>query len=254
VTDLAWELEEPEPVEASHLMRVTCCACGAPRGALAAAGQELRARCAACIGTSVAVSAELRGQYTPAFGWSARPAAVPVGLSEHPAPSVSSRDGVGTQYPSAVLKVAERARGAGWKVRPQYARGCGVHGSTGRPLAEADRYALVFHSHPMTDAGAYAVHSGGSWKSVNIAGRALGTITDLEYWLSVCGEVDLLWFEHVRAAVDDAAWDTEWLKAHVKGLHAEGESAAGLALLFDLPENRVLGMVMPKKSKRESGG
>jgi hypothetical protein len=109
-------------------------------------------------------------------------------LGPHPAPAVSSREGVqGTQYPSAVLKLAERAREAGWEVRQQYAKGRGVHGSTGRPLAEKESFALVFHSHPMTAAGAYAVYRGGAWASVNAAGRMLGGVTELEQWLMGAG-------------------------------------------------------------------
>jgi hypothetical protein len=91
------------------------------------------------------------------------------------------------QYPSAVLKLAERAREAGWEVRQQYAKGRTMHGSTGRPLAEKESYALVFHSHPMTDFSAYAVYRGGSWDSVNAGGRMLKGVTELEKWLMGAG-------------------------------------------------------------------
>lgn len=122
----------------------------------------------------------------------------------HPAPTVSSRDGVAGVYPPAVLKMAERAREAGWDVRQQYARGCSMHGSTGRPLAEADSYALIFFGHPLTDAGAYAVYRGGGWKSINIAGRALGSVTDLAQWLAAGGQVATDWFEAVAQRMRDA--------------------------------------------------
>lgn len=112
-------------------------------------------------------------------------------LGPHPAPAVSSREGVAGQYPSAVLKLAERAREAGWEVRQQYAKGNGVHGSTGRPLAVKESYALVFHSHPMTAHGAYAVYRGGSWASVNAAGRMLGGVMLLEQWLGSGGQAVL---------------------------------------------------------------
>jgi hypothetical protein len=116
----------------------------------------------------------------------------PAPLGPHPEPAVSSREGMeGTQYPSAVLKLAERAREAGWEVRRQYARGRTMHGSTGRPLAEKDSYALVFHSHPMTDAGAYAVYRGDAWASVNAGGRVWKGVTLLEQWLLSGGQAVL---------------------------------------------------------------
>lgn len=278
VSDLAFEFEEPEPVEASHLLRVNCCACGTPRSALAAPGQERVARCAGCMGTSVSGGIGNFG-YTPAVGYPSHPA--PSGDENvcpvcrvtsrkkecnwlrpgaHPAPSVSSRAHWGAEYPSAVLKLAERAREALWEVRQQYARGCGVHGGTGRPLAEADSFALVFYGHPLTDAGAYAVYSGGSWKSINIAGRALGTVTDLDHWLSVGGAVEPLWFEHVQALQLHA----EYLKAQVKLRDAEikklagsGVSVESLVLRYELSAEDVIKIIKPKRAsgkKGEQGG
>lgn len=213
MSDLAWEFEEPEPVEASHLVMTRCCVC---RTAPAAATPE-HARDAMCIECGREKAGviypwfEPFGEWHPTVGYWTRPCEPPVvraGLAEHPAPSVSSRDGVAAVYPSAVLKVAQRAREAGWEVRQQYSRGCGVHGSTGRPLAEADWYGLIFYGHPMTDARAHAVYSGGSWKSVNIAGKTLGGVTDLVYWLESGGRVEdqAHWFQHIRALADDAAW------------------------------------------------
>lgn len=107
----------------------------------------------------------------------------PGALGPHPEPAVSSREGREAQYPSAVLKLAERAREAGWEVRQQYARGRGVHGSTGRPLAEKESYALVLHSHPMTAQTGYAVYRSESWASCVAGGRLVKGVTELVEWL-----------------------------------------------------------------------
>jgi hypothetical protein len=106
-------------------------------------------------------------------------------LQPHPEPAVSSREGREGVYPSAVLKLAERAREAGWEVRQQYARGRGVHGSTGRPLAEKESWALVFHSHSMTALTGYAVYRGGSWDSCVAGGRLVKGVTPLIEWLEM---------------------------------------------------------------------
>ena len=113
----------------------------------------------------------------------------PGALGPHPAPTVSSREGRDAVLcPAAVLKLAERAREAGWEVRLQYAKGRGVHGSTGRPLAEKESFALVFHSHPMTALGAYAVYRGGSWDSCSAGGKLVKGVTPLVAWLEQAGE------------------------------------------------------------------
>lgn len=278
MSDLPWEFEEPEPVEASHLVRVTCCKCGARVSALAAPGQERRARCAGCIGTSEAVPAQLLRQYVPAVGYPSHPRAsldesvCPVcratspkdkcnwqPAGSHPKPAVSSRDGVEGVYPSAVLKLAERAREASWEVRQQYARGCGVHGSTGRALLEAESFALIFYGHPMTNSGAYAVYRGGSWRSVNIAGMAIGGVSDLLHWLETGGRVngEAHWFQHLRALEEDAVRRVEGIKrrnAEIKKLYAAGVSAGSLVQKYGLSEDQVIKIVTPAKSKKESGG
>lgn len=109
-------------------------------------------------------------------------------LGPHPEPAVSSRTGGdGGVVPSAVMKLQERAREAGWEVRLQYAKGRAVHGSTGRPLAEKESWALVFHSHPMAGKGAYAVYRGGAWDSVNVAGKLAKGVTPLVEFLENFG-------------------------------------------------------------------
>jgi hypothetical protein len=139
------------------------------------------------------------------------PVRVDAGVAIFPAPAVTSRDipPVPVTYPSAVLKLAERAREAGWEVHQQYARGCGTHGATGRPLAERDTFALIFHSHPMTERRAYAVRTADTWKSVCVYGPDLPPVlelgvTELEMWLgqaALTGEEMAAWLAALLAGM-----------------------------------------------------
>lgn len=145
-------------------------------------------------------------------------------LPPHPPAERVSRDAEppGAFYPSAVLKLAERAREAGWEVRQQSARGAGTHGSTGRALAVKTTYALIFSKHPLTDAGAYAVHDGKVWKSVNIGGVLIGGISDLQAWLLAGGQLDEAWWAELRARRDAAAVKRKAApKAKTSGARAE---------------------------------
>ncbi len=208
MSDLAWEFEEPEPVEASHLLKVRCAGCGASRAALAAPGQEAGARCTACFGSSPGATLEAAGAraYTPGRTEVAlRPAPWPGGLDPHPAPERSSRDETpgGTPTPTPVQKLAQRASEAGAQAIVQYARGHGVHGSTGRPTAVRDSWAVRI----VNGAGrAAAVYAGGSWGSVWIvdaAGWHRVGVTDLAVWLAERGAVEPLWFEHIAALLEN---------------------------------------------------
>jgi hypothetical protein len=134
----------------------------------------------------------------------------PEGIAAHPEPAVDSRTAaaggsVHPQYPSAVLRLAEEALEAGWQVHRQYARGRTAHATTGKPLAERDSFALVFHGHPMTDRGAYAVHRGGAWDSVNVGGVMAAGVTELRWWLLAGGQEDPLRAAHGEALLEEAA-------------------------------------------------
>ncbi len=230
MTDVSWEFEEPEPIPASHLLRVRCAHCGRSAAALAAPGQERAARCTNCIGSGV-TAPELAGAYTPGrFIARPVPAEPLAGLDPHPAPEVSSRDEEpgGALYPSAVLKMAQRAREAGWDVVQQYARGAFPHATTGRPTAVRDSYALRMR-HLSTGALAVMVYRDKGWSSVWLRSRhhatwfGLAGATDASAWLLAGGEVEERWYVEIRARVEAYAIAKN-LKAKAS---ARGRSAGG---------------------------
>jgi len=191
-----FEFEEPEEIPASHLRRVTC-AGGCGDKTLAAPGQERRALCGKCRPGPGFLTTEVRGVATM---WRLV-TLPPVPAAPHPAPERSSRDEEpeGAPYPPAVLKMAQRATEAGFRVRLQSAVGCGVHGATGAPLPVKATYAVVM-SGPR--GAAYAVHDGSAWKSVMIvdsAGWLLLPMTRLTEWINARPSVPAGWRVEVRA-------------------------------------------------------
>lgn len=118
----------------------------------------------------------------------------------HPAPERTSRQRWPDDFPAPgpVLKLAEQARGWGWKVIMTYSRGHGQHGTTGKPTALVHLIALKFGLHPRTDDQAYAIYrkpvKGGSWgwSSVYASGPKLPPValsfTDLREWLDRDGQ------------------------------------------------------------------
>lgn len=195
---------EPEPIAASHLLRVGCSICGPEVSALAAPGREQMARCTACLGQSVSVSAGSMA-YTVPVGYPGIRSSVSVELSGrtgHPAPVVSSRDGVVGDTPSAVATLAADARAAGWEARVQFARGCFPHGTTGAPTMERESFAVLMRRDAW---GAYAVHVGAGWRSVMLWGVALpwfplASVTDLREWLAAPGRGPE-WYDAIRERV-----------------------------------------------------
>lgn len=147
------------------------------------------------------------GAYDIATLYPPRGAPPLAGLEPHPAPEVSSREGrVPAAWPGPVFKLAQEAREWGWEVSQQWSRGHGVHGSTGRPTALKDRYALRFGLHPLTDARAYAVHAGGAWESCRLSDPMVGlSVTELRHWLECGGQVEPGWFAELAARAAEVA-------------------------------------------------
>lgn len=112
------------------------------------------------------------------------------GLPPHPAPERPSTapEPEGVRYPSAVLKVAQRADAAGWRTRLQSARGWAQHAGTGKPTSIKDTFAIRFL---LGDRAAFAVHDGKSWVSVQLRGPDQPSvsvkITALTTWLAEHG-------------------------------------------------------------------
>lgn len=57
-------------------------------------------------------------------------------LPPHPAPEVPCRLAVAGEMGRDALRLQRAAQAAGWTVQATYARGWGVHGTTGRPTAK----------------------------------------------------------------------------------------------------------------------
>lgn len=225
---------EPEPIAASHLLRVGCSVCGPDVPALAAPGRERVARCTACLGQSVSAPAGSMA-YTVPVGYPGIRSSVSVDLSGrtgYPAPVVSSRDEVTVAIgpPGAVTALAADALAAGWLARVQYARGCFPHGTTGAPTMERESFAVAMRRDTW---GAYAVYAGDTWRSVMLWGRELpwfplASVTDLREWLADPGRGPE-WYDAIRERVRLAEVRKKLRAKCDKGQHAEA------APLLDLP-------------------
>lgn len=155
-----------------------------------------------------------------------------------PAPEATSRDpwpdGVAT--PSAVLKLAQDAREAGWEVLTAYSCGYGVmyRGSWQRE----ERIGIRFGLHPLTDRRAYAVYrrtagekpGAWAWDQVYLWGPdlppfGLCSVTDLRDFLNRAGQVDDRWLwgvaldHHMREVI--AAWRIRQRPKKASGVKAE---------------------------------
>lgn len=253
-----------EVIEGSHLVMTSCSAPGCDVRVVCVPAHVRDAKCLECAMSAAGAADRWNLTVHPRFaGPGSDPRAYApecvveqsaVVVVEHPRPSVGSRDTWVGQYPSAVLKVAQRAREAGWDVRQQYARGCAVHGSTGRPLKEAASYALIFYSHPMTDAGAYAVYRGGTWGSVNIAGRLTGGVTDLLEWLEAGGQPPAGWWERLAQRLQDAQDMQAYVVRRNAALKAVDRKCAAsdiMKLIEGMSAEAVLKVITPARGKKE---
>lgn len=225
---MSFELEIEDdrfiPIENSHLSWGRC-TCGAR--ALVAPGVR-RVRCASCLVQETGAGqgvAELAGRYAPVVGYPLGRGVAPVAQRlEYPAPEVTSRDPWdGDGCPSAVAKLAERAREASWDVRVQRSRGCAPHATHGRPGALKSWFAVVMRRE---DWHAYAVHDGGGWASVMLWGRdlpwfAAASITDLAEWIEAGGGsgVPAEWYVAIVAREVDKDRRAKERAACARGTH-----------------------------------
>ncbi len=139
----------------------------------------------------------------------------------YPAPNFTSRDDVAIKFPSAVEKLAQFARGQGWRVIAQSSMGNVPHGSTGRPTALKRLAALRFGDH-RSGRRAYVVYEAPaiteSWKprSVMIWGPDLPPYAHL-------GSVDLKLYLAEKAELPTAE-----LLAWVAGLEKARQASEAL--------------------------
>jgi hypothetical protein len=121
----------------------------------------------------------------------------PEGIEKHPEPVVTSLDPVpeGTEPPASVRGLQKRAEGLGWFVNLTYARGNGVHGSTGRPTKLVDSWAVRCWRGRRR---AVAVYSGGSWSDMWGIEHMFHARTVAQFEAYLAG-IDEAWLRRTRA-------------------------------------------------------
>lgn len=82
----------------------------------------------------------------------------------YPAPTVTSRQGLSPEPPTAFRTLHGAMEGAGWRTLVQYAHGSMPHSKLGTPLGAKDSWALRLE-HP-DGRHACAVYRGGAWGSL----------------------------------------------------------------------------------------
>lgn len=278
------EFEEPDPIEASHLVSAQCRECGSK--ALCVPERARSARCGACLGGGVVVTGVKPG---PVVRYGVFSMAPPEEVIREAYPQPTYIGAVGgvddiefVQCPAPVRALAGYAREQSWEVRSQYTRGRFPHGTTGRPGAEKHVISLRFGGHPMTDRQAYAIYargvSGGTWtwQSVAVWGPALPPylgcgLADLSFFLnadvvgSFSDERMLTWVRELKdreAGKDDARKAREARRREIRKAFAEIDKAvipsvtiAKLAAQYGMTADEVTAIVSKSSgSKRESGG
>lgn len=109
-------------------------------------------------------------------------------LPEHLAPEVTSRDPMpeSVKIPGAVLKMRDWIAARGWEAGITYAKGNPIHGTTGKPLAVKESFAVraAFGGFRVV-----AVHMGGSWGSMWGQRHMiqLRTVEELRAYVTACG-------------------------------------------------------------------
>ena len=137
--------------------------------------------------------------------------------------AMASWDGAGA--PSPVVKLAQKAVEASWRVRVQRSRGCAPHAATGRAGAVKWRFAVRLRTADGLR-GAYAVYDadGSTWKSVMLWGAdlpwfPLASVTDLAEYIEAGGVMPREWCDGIRKRHEDAAKRAEQRKLCDRGLH-----------------------------------
>lgn len=279
-------LAEPELIEASHLMKAWCVGCGGET--LAVPEWVTRARCGPCLSAEVRAGAGVNGVGTPqpvvarweseadtsggAEFWhkdlkTSKWFRVLPPTEKHPEPEV--RGVWGTEMPELapepVLKLAELAREGSWEVRAVYAKGNGMHGSTGRPTALRHVIALSFSGHPVAGVQAAATYvkpaKGGawSWESVWVWGSALPhfglcSLAELKGLLS-SGELDTGAVRERVRVEEEAKAEQAAARKELKNLKLQGMSVERICseLGLELEREEVAKILTPARAKKESG-
>lgn len=283
------EFEEPEPIEASHLVSTQCRDCGSK--ALSVPERARKARCGTCAHSAAGAGTAVVGKPGPVVRYGTFALPIPEEVREvYPHPTyvgpvgkvspvlVVAGDGDALredtefmQCPQPVMSLAEYARENSWEVRCQYTRGRLPHGSTGHPGAEKHVISLRFGGHPMTDRQAYAVYaravSGGTWawQSVAVWGPALPPylgcgITELRTYLGEGATFHdagmLKWIGERKAELangEAARKQREVARREIRKAFADGMSVAMLAAQYSMTEDEVTAIVNKSSGKRKEG-
>jgi len=228
--------ERGEAIAGSYLRRLTCTVCR-ERPTLATAERAAVAICGPCLAESTGgggspVGVPLRPVVGYPMGTDSRPM---VERAAHPAPIVSSRDRLMPEkVPAPVTSLAEYAREKGWDVLTQYAKGQSVHGTTGKPTALVESFAVRMF---LGDRAANAVYVGGSswtWKSVWIISNdhapfGKAGVSELKEWLAAQGDVSPEWFTEIAEKREDQERRQKQRAACDRGAHADIERRGKMA-------------------------
>lgn len=150
----------------------------------------------------------------------------------YPAPSVSSRDGVGLDtWPGPVLVLERLAWQLAWEVQLAYAKGCMPHATTGQPGVERESYSVRFARNGYQG---YAIYAGKAWQSIMVTGRDLPPFgklgrTDLGAWLRDPWPGGDVRYAEVLAYLAQQEMDRRAREACNKGVHDSMMLIEGLA-------------------------
>ena len=197
----------------------------APEVSAAVLSEKAPARRCAC--GSVRLADQVRHGETQCRPFTLAPARTG---APYPAPETTSRDcWDGCEAPSAVEKLAEKARKAGWRVKAQRSRGCMPHATHGTPGAVKTLHALLFRN---GYASAYAVHDGTGWSSIMLWSVErpwfpAASVTDLGQYLAAGGRIDDAWIDDIRRREADKVSSAKTREACNRGLHRGAVLSSG---------------------------
>lgn len=195
-----FEIEEPEPVPFSGLLRTRCRVCRTSE-ALAAPDQVGNAMCGPCRQQEASAASTIQrlpAKTPPRVVWAgsvdSEPAEKLSAGPEFVCAPIDWPGGCGHVAPGPVADLAERAHGFGWEVIVKHSRGVRAGARTA-----ADQWSVAFRRWGWQG---YAVRAGEAWKSVCVTGAvlppflALG-VTELREWLEQ-PERDASWYAQIR--------------------------------------------------------
>lgn len=196
---------------------------------LADPGQARAARCAVCMTSQVGAVARsgpgggygVPVGYPNPYGASERVEAQ--GLADFPAPQVTSREGVGCDWPGPVMTLDREARACDWSVSRGYARGRFPNLATGRPGVERESFSVRFARQEWQG---YAVFVNRVWQSIWVAGRGLAPFgwlgrKELGAWLMAPSQ-EPEWYQEIRRRKMAQAYESK-AKAAARPKKAKSE-------------------------------